>query len=138
MLTYEVQYKCYLSELYPNLPFIRYRYRRSEKVFWEKKAQAYLDQFASEYWRNEYYDEDPSRMATYNRVRTMREILDKEYDGNLRNYVRAMVEFEIMSDLIDKEEDYDTHEISLSFVTDGWERTTVRLKRKEYSNEKLD
>ena len=53
---------------------------------------------------------------------------DKEYNGNLRNYVRAMVEFEIMSDLIDKEEDYDTREISLSFVTDGWERTTVRLK----------
>ena len=77
-------------------------------------------------------------MATYNRVRTMREILDKEYNGNLRNYVRAMVEFEVMSDLIDKEEDYDTREISLSFVTDGWERTTVRVKRKEYSDEKLN
>ena len=88
----------------------------------------YLDQFASEYWKDKYYDDDLSRMATYHRVHTMREILDKEYGGNLRGYVKAMVEFEIMSDLIDKEEDYDTREISLSFVTDGWERTTVRVK----------
>ena len=139
MTTYEVQFKCYLPEVYVSrVPVIKYRYRRNGKVFWEKKDIVAIDHFASQYWKKEYYGEDPSEMPTYNRVRTMREILDKEYNGNLRNYVRAMVEFEIMSDLIDKEEDYDTREISLSFVTDGWERTTVRLKRKECSNEKTD
>lgn len=69
---------------------------------------------------------------------TMREIIDRKYGGSLKNYVRAMVEFEIMSDLIDREEELDTLQISLSFVIDGWERTTVRLKRKEHSNEKSD
>ena len=127
-MIYEVQYKCCLSEFYPELPLIRYRYRRSGRFFWEKKLSAYLDRFASEHWQNEYYDEDPDRMTAYNRVRTMREILDKEYGGNLKNYVRAMVEFEIMSDLIDKEKDCDTREISLSFLTDGWEETTVRVE----------
>ena len=67
-------------------------------------------------------------MTLYNRMRIMRDILDREYKGNLKNYVKAMVEFEIMSDLIDNEEDYDAQEICLSFVTDGWERTTVRVK----------
>lgn len=138
MITYEIQFKCYLPEVYVSrVPVIQYRYRRSGNVFWEKKDIVAIDHFALRYWKKEYYDEDQNKMAAYNRVRIMREILDKEYNGNLRKYVRAMVEFEIMSDLIDKE-DYDTREISLSFVTDGWERTTVRLKRKECSNEKTD
>lgn len=138
MLTYEVQYRCYISNLYPNLPFIRYRYRRSGKLFWEKKEQVFFDWFASEYWKTEYYDENVNRISAYNRVRIMRRILDNKYGGSLKNYVRAMVEYEIMSDLIDKEEDYATQEICLSFITDGWERTSVRLKRKECENEKLD
>ena len=139
MTTYEVQFKCYLPEVYVSrVPVIKYRYRRNGKVFWEKKDIVAIDHFASQYWKKEYYGEDPSEMPTYNRMLTMREIIDREYGGSLKNYVRAMVEFEIMSDLIDREEELDTLQISLSFVTDGWERTTVRLKRKEHSNEKFD
>lgn len=132
MMTYEVQYKCYLPELYVSyIPIIKYRYRKSGSVFWEKRDTVVIDQFAAQHWKKEYYTESPERMVTYDRMRTMQEIIDKRYNGNLKNYVKAMVEFEIMSDLIDKEEEYETLEISLSFVTDGWERTTVRVKRKE-------
>ena len=128
MLTYEVQYRCYLSELHHDLPFIHYRYRKSGKIFWEHSDRVPIDQFAAEHWKNEYYDGKAVRMTLYNRMRIMRDILDRDYKGNLKNYVKAMVEFEIMSDLIDNEEDYDAQEICLSFVTDGWERTTVRVK----------
>ncbi len=138
MLTYEVQYKCYLSALYPGLPIIRYRYRRSGKVFWEEKGEVPIDHFAAGHWMGAYYDDDLSRMGMYDRVRIMREILDEEYNGNLGEYVRSMVEFWIMNDSAVEEETHDIREISLSFVTDGWERTTVRLNRKEYSDEKLD
>lgn len=102
------------------------------KSFWEKKEQVFFDWFASKHWKAEYYGKNIDRIAVYNQVRIMRRILGNEYGGSLKNYVRAMVEYEIMSDLIDKEEDYETQEICLSFITDGWERTTVRLKRKEY------
>lgn len=139
MITYEVQFKCYLPEVYVSrVPVIQYRYRRSGKVLWEKKDIVAIDHFASQYWEKEYYDEEPNEMVAYNRMLTMREIVDKKYGGSLKNYVRAMVEFEIMSDLIDREEELDTLQISLSFVTDGWECTTVRLKGKEHGNEKSD
>lgn len=127
MATYEVQYKCYLCKLYPNLPFVRYKYRRSGSVFWEKQRRTYIDQFAFEHWKNEYYNDNINEIATYDRVRIMRDILDKEYNGDLRNYMKAMVEFEITNDLIDKEDD-NTREISLSFVTDGWQRISIKLK----------
>lgn len=137
-MTYEVQYKCYLSECLPGLynsyiPIIKYRYKKSGQVFWEKKDSTVIDHFAAQYWKKEYYNNrSPEAMVTYDRMHTMREILDKQYGGKLRNYVKAIVEFEIMSNLIDKEEERDTLEISLSFLTDGWERTTVRTNKDAY------
>lgn len=139
MMTYDVQFKCYLPEIYVcRVPVIGYRYKQSNKVFWEKKDTVAIDHFASMYWGKEFYSENLNDMDTYNRMLTIREIIDKKYGGSLKNYVRAMVKFEIMSDLIDREEELDTLEISLSFVTNGWEHTTVRVKRKEHSNEKPD
>jgi len=127
MVTYEVQYKCYLPDSYlPQMPQICYRYRKIGKVFWEKKQVVDIDHYALSRWSYEYYD-DMLCSQINERVRIMRSILDKEYNGYLINYVEAMVEYEIMSDLINKEEERDTLNISLSFVTNGWKRTTVRL-----------
>ena len=132
MITYEIQYKCYLSNKHPNLPLLRYKYRESGKVLWERKETVEIDKFASLYWGREYYEGSLRNMTTYNRVCTIREILNREYGGNLKNYVRAMAEFEIVNDMIDRDEENEAYEISLSFITDGWEETTVKLRDTTY------
>ena len=85
-----------------------------------------LDQFSRHHWREEYYPDGDGSMLTYNRLTTMRKILDEKYHGYLRNYVKAMVEYEIMNDVIEREKDLDAVEVALSFITDGWEQTSVR------------
>ena len=138
MTTYEIQYKCYLAgELasillgfHPGTPVLRYRYRKLERGTWERQEWIPLDLFATRLWASKYYDGDPDSISAADRIRIMRDILDEEYGGNLGNYIRAMVEFEIISDLIDKEEDREVLDIALSFVTNGWRRTGVDLIRK--------
>ena len=127
MLTYDVRYRCYISN---NIPFVRYKYRRVGMFFWQKRKQA-IDDFALKYWKDKYYDADIDDIGGYNRVRIMRDIIDNEYDGSVENYIEAMLEFEIMSDLIEKRGDYETREISLSFITDGCVRTTIGIKNKK-------
>ncbi len=142
MTTYEVMYKCCLPDCYHSVvPEIRYKRRKSGKLLWKKK-RVDIDCFAMRHWK-EYYDDSlklvvANSMPVYERVYIMRNILNNEYDGSLKNYVKAMVEYEIMSELIEQSEDYETTEICLSFVTNGWQHTTVRLKRKEIKDEESD
>lgn len=93
------------------------------------------------HWKREYYDGRlvvPNLMPEHERMCIIRDVINNEYDGSLKNYVKAMVEYEIMSELIEQSGDYETMEISLSFVTNGWKRTTVRLERKDIKDEELD
>lgn len=126
MVNYEVQFKCYLSKT-NHTPFIQYKYRKSGKIFWEKNEVVAIDRFASRYWNYEYYDAYDGAPSAADRIRIMRKILDDRYHGKLINYVRAMVEHEIMNELINKEEEYETLDISLTFVTNGWQKINVRL-----------
>lgn len=141
METYEVMYKCCLPDYcHSVVPEIHYKYRKCGKFLWKKK-RVDIDRFAMRHWKREYYDNRlvvANLMPVHERVYIMRDILNNEYSDSLKNYVKAMVEYEIMSELIEQSEDYETMEICLSFVTDGWKRTTVRLERKEIKDEKLD
>ena len=121
---YDVQYNSYLSSIYPNLPVVNYRYKKSGKALWERKETVVIDDFASRYWKNEYYNEF---VAYERRIYIIKEVIDKEYNGSLESYIRAMVRFEIMSDLINKGYDPDAQEIAISLVTDGWKSTEVEL-----------
>lgn len=141
MATYEVMYKCCLPDYcHSVVPEIHYKYRECGKFLWKKK-RVDIDRFAMRHWKKEYYDNRlvvPNLMPVHERVYIMRDILNNEYSDSLKDYVKAMVEYEIMSELIEQSEDYETTEICLSFVTNGWKRTTVRLGRKEIKDEKLD
>lgn len=141
MTTYEIMYKCCLHDYYHSVvPEIHYKYRKSGNLLWKKK-RVDIDRFAMRHWKKEYYDDRlvvASSMPVHERVCIMRDILDNEYGGSLKNYVKAMVEYEIMIELIEQSEDYETTEIFLSFVTNGWQRTTVRPERKEIKDEEFD
>lgn len=141
MTTYEVMYKCYLPVYCDSLvPQIYYKYRKCGKILWKKK-RVDIDRFAMRHWKKGYYDSRlvvPNLIPEHERMCIIRDVINNEYDGSLKNYVKAMVEYEIMSELIEQSGDYETMEISLSFVTNGWKRTTVRLERKDIKDEELD
>lgn len=141
MTTYEVMYKCYLPVCcYSLVPQIYYKYRKCGKILWKKK-RVDIDRFAMRHWKKGYYDGRlvvPNLIPEHERMCIIRDVINNEYDGSLKNYVKAMVEYEIMSELIEQSGDYETMEISLSFVTNGWKRTTVRLERKDIKDEELD
>lgn len=135
-MVYELKYKCGFSDYY--VPHITYKYRKAGKFLWEAKDTTEIDHFAYSKWKNEYYEFNYKDMSRYSRMCTMRNILDEKYNGSLENYVKAMVEFEIMVNLIKADMDKETFDICLSLVTDGWEKTTIKLDIKECSDEKLD
>ena len=126
-MIYQLRYKCdFKYDSY--LPHITYKYRKIGKFFWEKKCTIPIDDFAYFKWKNEYYEFDRHGMLAYSRMCIMRNILDEKYDGNLESYVKSMVEFDIMADMIKEDMNKETFDICLSFVTDGWKTTTVRVK----------
>lgn len=128
MLTYEVQYKCLLSPW--NMPTIHYRYRKSGKFFWERKDRVLIDDFAWLHCEEYYADNDytaPSFIPMYERMSIMRKIIDERYNGRLVNYINAMVEYEIVDGLIQNNEDSEAIELAMSFVSNEWNTTTIRI-----------
>ena len=142
-MIYQLRYKCdFKYDSY--LPHITYKYRKIGKFFWEKKCTIPIDDFAYFKWKNEYYEFDRhchgrsdsavtqrqnlDGMLAYSRMCIMRNILDEKYDGNLESYVKSMVEFDIMADMIREDINKEAFDICLSFVTDGWKTTTVEVK----------
>lgn len=133
-MMYELRYKCFLAGWCKRfvdgapkgVPIIRVEYRKEGEKRWAKGIEAAIDWYASEFWK-EYYRISVTDMPLDERMYTIKEILDDRYHGDLINYVRAMVEYEVMNEHADRTSKAECSTLVTSFVTDGWKTGKVEV-----------
>lgn len=112
------------------MPCIEYTYRQkksTEVVEWELHKTVVIDQYAQDHWQEWYYFPPASE---YYRLCVLRELISCKYDCNFENYVKAMIEHEIMECLIcDDTEEEGVRELASLFLTEGWVACEINIEK---------
>lgn len=128
-LVFKLKYKCFLM---PNgLPYIEYTYRGENSNHWEENKVVAIDHYAQKRWKEWYY---LPVVSEHYRAVHFQELLKEKYDGDFEEYVKAMVEHEIMQLMIslDTTELHSAQEIYSAYLTDGWKACDITVEKEAW------
>lgn len=141
-MTVDVQYKCYMTKhqnFYeePSLvPLLLVRYRKNGKKLWHTFKKMSIDYFSWQFFRKEYYDNFEGAIwdwSDYSRLTTFQNVLEKEFNSSMDEYVKFIVQADMVMIDADMEESQECMGIAKSFLTNGWDSTTLKIENNENS-----
>lgn len=142
-MTIDIQYKCYLpgrphfGEEPSYVPLLLVRYRENGRQLWNTFATRPVDYFSWQFFRKEYYENFETTTLydwpDYSRLTSFRDVLEKEFDGSMKEYVKFIVKAEIVMLDADEREKQECVSIAKSFLTSGWDSTTLIIENGKYA-----